>query len=101
MALSRRRAAGALMAMVTPEAAVVQSLIDQHRSDAAEALSQRDTLDAKTQEIARLELELQQFVRGFPAGLPGAGSAGPARARRRMAGYQSGPTDIARPGFGL
>ena len=54
-----------LKAMVAPEAAVVQSLIDQHRSDAAEALSQRDTLDAKTQEIARLELELQQLVRDF------------------------------------
>ena len=60
-----RKEPDALMAMVTPEAAVVQSLIDQHRSDAAEALSQRDTLDAKTQEIARLELELQQFVRDF------------------------------------
>lgn len=54
-----------LKVMVAPEAAVVQSLIDQHRSDAAEALSQRDTLDAKTQEIARLELELQQLVRDF------------------------------------
>ncbi len=54
-----------LKTMLTPDAAVVQSLIDQHRSDAAEALSQRETLDAKTQEIARQELELQQFVRDF------------------------------------
>lgn len=60
-----RKEPDALMAMVTPEAAVVQSLIDQHRSDAAESLSQRDTLNAKTEEIARQELELQQFVRDF------------------------------------
>jgi len=60
-----RKAPDALKAMVPPDAAIVQSLIDQHRSDAAEALSQRDTLDAKVQDIARLELELQQLVRDF------------------------------------
>lgn len=60
-----RKEPDALKAMVTPDAAVVQSLIDQHRSDAAEAQSQRDMLDAKTEEIARLKLELQQFVRDF------------------------------------
>lgn len=60
-----RKEPDALKAMVPPEIAVVQGLIDQHRSDAAEALSQRDMLDTKTQDAARLELELQQFVRDF------------------------------------
>jgi uncharacterized protein YhaN len=55
----------ALKAMVVPESVLVQGLIDKHRSDAAEALSQRDALDVKTQEVQRLELELQQLVRDF------------------------------------
>lgn len=54
-----------LKAMVVPGAALVQGLIDQHRSDAAEAHSQRAALEAKTLDLQRLELELQQLVRDF------------------------------------
>lgn len=54
-----------LKVMLVPESAVVQGLIDQQRSDAVEAQSQRDALDAKTQDIERLELELLQLVRDF------------------------------------
>lgn len=54
-----------LKAMVVPESVLVQGLIDQHRSDATEAQSQRDALDSKTQDIQRAELELHQLVRDF------------------------------------
>lgn len=54
-----------LKAMVVPGSALVQGLIDQHRSDAAEAHSQRAALEAKTLDLQRLELELQQLVRDF------------------------------------
>lgn len=60
-----RREPDALKAMVAPESVLVQGLIDQHRSDAAEAQSQRDALEVKTQDVPRLELELQQLVRDF------------------------------------
>jgi uncharacterized protein YhaN len=54
-----------LKGMLVPEPASVQGLIDQQRSDAVEAQSQQGALDAKTQEIERLELELIQLVRDF------------------------------------
>jgi uncharacterized protein YhaN len=54
-----------LKAMVAPDAVLSQGLIDQQRSDAAEAQSQRDALDDKTHEVERLELELQQLMRDF------------------------------------
>lgn len=60
-----RKEPDALKAMIVPESVLVQGLIDQHRSDAVEAQSQRDALDVKTQDVQRLELELQQFVRDF------------------------------------
>ena len=60
-----RREPDVLKAMVVPEATLVQGLIDKHRFDAAEAQSQRDARDAKTQDVERLELELQQFVSDF------------------------------------
>jgi len=55
----------ALKAMLVPESMFVQGLIDQHRNDAVEAQTQKDDLDGKTQDVLRLELELQQFVRNF------------------------------------
>lgn len=55
----------ALKAMVVPESVLVQGLIDQHRSDTAEAQSHQDALKDKTQEVERLKLELQQLVREF------------------------------------
>jgi len=60
-----RREPDALKVMVVPGSAFVQGLIDQHRSDTAEALSQREALEAKTLDMQRLELELQQLVRDF------------------------------------
>ena len=54
-----------LKAMVTPGSVLIEGLIDQQRSDAAEAQSQRDALDGKAQDVQRLELELQQLVRDF------------------------------------
>ncbi|UCU92327.1 ATP-binding protein [Hydrogenophaga taeniospiralis] len=60
-----RKEPDALMAMVVPQAAIVQGLLDQHRSDVTERQSLLDALDLKTQEIQRQELELQQLVREF------------------------------------
>lgn len=60
-----RRDIGQLKAMLVPDLALVQGLIDQHRSDGAEAEAQREALEAKTQEVQRLELELQQLVQDF------------------------------------
>lgn len=54
-----------LQAMVVPDSSLVLGLIDQHRADAAEQKTHRDALAVKTQEIAQLELDLQQFVRKF------------------------------------
>lgn len=54
-----------LRAMLVPDTAHIQSLIDQHRADAAEDKTYRDARDAKVKEVAQLELELQQFVRNF------------------------------------
>lgn len=55
----------ALKMMVVPETVLVQGLIEQHRSDAGDAQLQREAMDAKTQDVQRLELELQQLVRDF------------------------------------
>lgn len=60
-----RKEPDTLKAMAAPASVLVQGLIEQHRSDAADAQSQRDALDTKTQDVERLELELQQFVRDF------------------------------------
>ncbi len=55
----------ALKAMVVPDLAHVRGLIEQYRSDAAEAQAQQSALDDSTQDLERLELELRQFVRAF------------------------------------
>jgi len=55
----------ALGEMVVPEVVLIQGLIDQHRADAAESRSLQDESGNKTQELDRLELELQQLVREF------------------------------------
>ena len=54
-----------LRAMLVPDTAHIQSLIDQHRADAAAEKTCRDALDAKTKEVGQLALDLQQFVRNF------------------------------------
>lgn len=54
-----------LRAMLVPDTAHIQSLIDHHRADAAEEKTYRDALDAKAKEVAQQELDLQQFVRNF------------------------------------
>ena len=60
-----RTAPAVLAAMAVPSQTFLQGLIDQHRSDAAEAQSQQEALEGKTQDVLRLELELQQLVRDF------------------------------------
>lgn len=55
----------ALSAMVVPEPTLVQGLIEQHHSDAAELQAVQKALADRTQELHRLELELQQLVRKF------------------------------------
>lgn len=60
-----RRPVESLQAMVVPDARHVQSLIDQNRADTAEDKAHGDALAASTQEVTRLELDLQQFVRNF------------------------------------
>ncbi len=60
-----RRPLESLQAMVVPDVRHVQSLIDQKRADTAEEKAHRDALVATTQEVTRLELDLQQFVRNF------------------------------------
>ncbi len=54
-----------LRAMLVPDTAHIQSLIDHHRANAAEEKTYRDALDAKAKEVAQQELDLQQFVRNF------------------------------------
>lgn len=60
-----RLAPDALNAMVVPQAALVQGLLDQHRSDASQLQSLQDAVATKAQDISRMELELQQFEREF------------------------------------
>lgn len=55
----------ALQAMVVPEMALIQGLIDRHRADAAEAQALQTALDSKALEVNRLELALQHLVRAF------------------------------------
>lgn len=54
-----------LRAMLVPEVADIQSLIDHHRADAAEEKTYSEALDAKAREIVQQEIDLQQFVRNF------------------------------------
>lgn len=54
-----------LRAMLVPDTAHIQSLIDHHRADAVEEKTYRDAVDAKAKEVAQQELDLQQFVRNF------------------------------------
>lgn len=60
-----RRPLEALQALVLPDSAHIQRLLELHRSDAAQEAAQRDALAARKQELVQLELELQQFVRNF------------------------------------
>lgn len=60
-----RQDPAALRAMVVPDDALVQSLLSQHRSDAAGAQSHQSALAQKTQDLQRLERELEQLVRDF------------------------------------
>ncbi|MDZ4188582.1 MAG: AAA family ATPase [Hydrogenophaga sp.] len=60
-----RQDPAALRAMLVPDDALVQSLLSQHRSDAAEAQSHQSALAQKTQDLQRLERELEQLVRDF------------------------------------
>ncbi len=55
----------ALAAMLVPEDAVVQSLTDEGRHANAEVQAMQEALAEKTQELQRLELELQHFVQDF------------------------------------
>ena len=54
-----------LWAMLVPDTAHIQSLIDNQRADAAEDKTYREALDAKAKEVVQQELDLQQFVRNF------------------------------------
>jgi len=54
-----------LRAMLVPDTAHMQSLIDHHRADAAVEKTHREALDAKAKEVAQQALDLQQFVRNF------------------------------------
>lgn len=60
-----RRPLESLFALLVPETAHIQSLIDQHKADVAEEKTYRDALDAKTREFAQHQLDLQQLVRNF------------------------------------
>lgn len=55
----------ALKTMVVPQLALVQGLLDQHRSDAVQLQSLQDAALTKAQDIGRMELELHQFEREF------------------------------------
>jgi len=54
-----------LRAMLVPDTAHIQSLIDHHRADTVEERTYQDAVDAKAKEVAQQELDLQQFVRNF------------------------------------
>jgi uncharacterized protein YhaN len=54
-----------LRAMLTPDTAQIQSLIDHHRADASEEKTYQVALDSKAKEVAQQEVDLQQFVRNF------------------------------------
>lgn len=54
-----------LRAMLVPDTAHIQSLIDHYRAGAVEERTYRDAVDAKAKEVAQQELDLQQFVRNF------------------------------------
>jgi uncharacterized protein YhaN len=54
-----------LQAMVVPDPTLVRDLLEQQKADAAEEKRLREALVAKGQDVAQLELDLQQFVRNF------------------------------------
>lgn len=54
-----------LRAMLVPDTAHIQNLIDHQRADATEEKTYREALDAKAKEVVQQELDLQQFVRNF------------------------------------
>lgn len=53
----------ALRRMIVPEPALVQSLIERQRQDAADLQSLADSRSARARQLQRLELELAQLVR--------------------------------------
>jgi uncharacterized protein YhaN len=54
-----------LQSMTVPELPVLVALFEQQKADALVLKSLRDALEDSTQQLARLELDLQQFVRHF------------------------------------
>jgi uncharacterized protein YhaN len=60
-----RQSPDALRSMIAPHIAELQGLIEQNRSDAAAAKSERDALNTNTQEVQRLELELAYLMDKF------------------------------------
>lgn len=60
-----RMPVSSLQAMVPPELPALQGLIDQHKADALTLKALREGLADRTQTLARLELDLQQFLRHF------------------------------------
>ena len=54
-----------LRAMLVPETAHIQSLIDHQRADTVEEGAYREALDTKVREVAQQELDLKQLVRNF------------------------------------
>jgi uncharacterized protein YhaN len=60
-----RQPIDSLRAMLAPETAHIRNLIDAHRADTTEEKTYRDALNATAKEVARQELDLQQFVRNF------------------------------------
>lgn len=54
-----------LKSMLVPSIAHIQNLIDQHRSDTTNETNLRQTITLAKQDVERLDLELQQFVRKF------------------------------------
>ncbi len=55
----------ALANIVVPEDSLLQSMMEESKSDAVDLQGQQEALTAKSQDLQRLELELQQFVQGF------------------------------------
>ncbi len=62
---SWRRPPEALTAMAVPDTALVQGLIDEQRTDAAELRRQQETVDDAAQALRRLETDLQRLLREF------------------------------------
>ncbi|MBU6271311.1 MAG: AAA family ATPase [Betaproteobacteria bacterium] len=60
-----RRPVSSLQAMVLPDLPALQGLIDRHKADGLARDALREGLEEKTQALARLERDLQQFMRHF------------------------------------